>query len=132
MIIGICDLLYGHDQPGDGFTAGVIISIGIGFWYVVFGYHETRRHLTWIRPSTFIGWGILIAIISGSAAMLINGSFFSGVDFGKMLGLPLPRSVHLSTSVLFEIAILLCVVGSVTHMINTLGHPEEKDTLWKF
>jgi multicomponent K+:H+ antiporter subunit A len=131
MIIGICDLLYGHDQPGDGFTAGVIISIGIGFWYGVFGYHETRRHLAWIRPSAFIGWGILIAILSGTGAMIINGSFFSGVDFGKLLGLPLPKSVHLSTSFLFEVAIMLSVVGSVTHMINTLGHPEEKDTLWK-
>ena len=131
MIIGICDLLYGHDQPGDGFTAGVIISIGIGFWYVVFGYHETRRHLTWIKPSAFIGWGLLIAILSGIAGVIINGSFFSGVDFGKMLGLPLPKSVHLSTSVLFEVAIMLSVVGSVTHMINTLGHPEEKDTLWR-
>ena len=43
MVISICHLLYGHDQPGDGFTAGVITSIGIGFWYVVFGFDETRR-----------------------------------------------------------------------------------------
>jgi len=131
MTVGICDLLYGHNQPGDGFTAGVIISIGIGFWYVVFGYHETRRHLTWIRPSAFIAWGFLLAILSGTAAVFFKGSFFANVDFGKMLGLSLPRAVHLSTSFMFEVAIMLSVVGSVTHMLNTLGHPEEKDTLWK-
>ncbi len=131
MIIGMCELLYGHYQPGDGFSAGVIISIGIGFWYVVFGYHETRRRLAWLRPTALIGWGILMAILSGTAAMIINGSFFSIVDFGKLLRLPLPSAVHLSSSVLFEIAIMLSVVGSVTHMINTLGHPEEKDTLWR-
>ncbi len=131
MIIGICELLYGHYQPGDGFSAGVIISICIGFWYVVFGYHETRRRLAWLRPTALIGWGILMAILSGTAALIINGSFFSIVDFGKMLGLPLPKTLHLSTSIIFEIAIMLSVVGSVTHMINTLGHPEEKDTLWR-
>ena len=132
MIIGICDLLYGHDQPGDGFTAGVIISIGIGFWYVIFGYHETRQRLTWIKPSAFIGWGIFLALFSGIAAFFVNGSFFSNADFGKLLNLTLPNAVHLSTSFLFEISILLCVVGSVTHMLNTLGHPEEKDTKWKY
>lgn len=131
MAISVCDLLYGHDQPGDGFTAGVITSIGIGFWYVVFGYHETRRHLVWIRPSAFIAWGILLAILTGSAAMLVKGSFLSDVDFGKMLGLPLPADIHLRTSFLFESAIALSVVGSVTHMLNAMGHPEEKDTLWK-
>jgi multicomponent K+:H+ antiporter subunit A len=131
MTIGICDLLYGHDKPGDGFTAGVIISIGIGFWYVAFGYHETRHRLTWVRPSGFIGCGLLAAIGSGTAALIVKGSFFGDVDFGKRLGLTLPDAVHLSTAFIFEIAIMLCVVGSVTHMLNTLGHPEEKETLWK-
>ncbi len=131
MMIGVCALLYGHDQPGDGFTAGVIISIGIGFWYVVFGYNETRRHLAWLRPSALIGWGILLAILSWTAALFIKGSFFANVDFSGLLGIPMPRAVHVSTSFLFEVAIMLSVVGSVTHMLNTLGHPEEKDTLWK-
>jgi len=128
MAISVCELLYGHDQPGDGFTAGVITSIGIGFWYVVFGYHETRRHLFWIKPSRFISWGILLAIITGTAAMFVNGSFLSNVDFGKMMGLKLPAGIHLSTSFLFESAIAVSVVGSVMHMLNAMGHPEEEDT----
>jgi multicomponent K+:H+ antiporter subunit A len=128
MAISVCELLYGHDQPGDGFTAGVITSIGIGFWYVVFGYHETRRHLFWIRPSRFISWGILLAILTGTAAMFVNGSFLSNVDFGMMMGLKLPAGIHLSTSFLFESAIALSVVGSVMHMLNAMGHPEEEDT----
>ena len=132
MAISVIHLLYGHDQPGDGFTAGVITSIGIGFWYGIFGYRETRRQLAWLRPSMFIGWGILLAILAESAAMLVNGSFFSNVDFGKMMGINLPRGVHLSTSFLFETAIALSVVGSVVHMFNAMGHPEEQEPLWKF
>jgi multicomponent K+:H+ antiporter subunit A len=131
MAISVCDLLYGHYQPGDGFTAGIITSIGIGFWYVVFGYHETRRHLSWIRPSRFISCGILLAIFAGIAAMFIDGSFLSGVDFGKMMNIKLPAGIHLSTSFLFETAIAISVVGSVMHMFNAMGHPEEEDTLWK-
>ena len=36
--------------------------------------------------------------------------------------------MSLTTSVLFETAISLSVLGSVTHMLNTLGHPEEEGT----
>jgi multisubunit Na+/H+ antiporter MnhB subunit len=131
MAISVIHLLYGHDQPGDGFTGGVITSIGIGFWYRIFGYHETRRHLTWLRPSMFIGWGVLLAILAESAALIVEGSFFSNVDFGKMMGINLPSGVHLSTSFLFETAIALSVVGSVVHMFNAMGHPEEQEPIWK-
>jgi hypothetical protein len=37
----------------------------------------------------------------------------------------LPRGFHISTSFLMEIAICLAVLGSVTHMLNSLGHPGE-------
>ena len=126
-VIGVCDILYGHDQPGDGFTAGVIISIGIGFQYIVFGYHEIRSRLVWLKPSGLIGWGILLAILSGAGGLFINGHYFSPVDFGKLLGLPLPKGIHLSASMIFELAICLSVVGSVSHMLNTLGRPDEKE-----
>ena len=51
MVIAVTHMMYGHNQPGDGFTAGVIISLGIAFWYVVFGYDSTKRRLTWLRPA---------------------------------------------------------------------------------
>jgi multicomponent K+:H+ antiporter subunit A len=127
LIIGITDIMYGHNQPGDGFTAGVIISLAVGFWYIVFGYYETRRRLFWLGTSSFVAAGILLAIISGMVGAIIQGNFFANVDFGRMLGVPLPQGFHLSTSFLFELAICLSVLGSVTHMLNTFGHPGEKD-----
>jgi multicomponent K+:H+ antiporter subunit A len=127
MVIAVTDIIYGHDMPGDGFTAGVIISLAVGFWYVVFGYYETRNRLFWLKTSSFVAAGILLAIISGTLGVIIKGSFFANVDFGQMLGLSLPKGFHLSTSLLFELAICLSVVGSVTHMLNTFGHPGEED-----
>jgi len=128
MVIAATNIMYGHNQPGDGFTAGVIISLAVGFWYVVFGYDETQRRLYWLKASPFIAAGILLAILSGVAAALIKGSFFSNVDLGRMLGLSLPKGFHLSTSFLFELAICLSVLGSVAHMLNALGRPGERDT----
>jgi len=121
-------VLYGHDQPGDGFTAGVIVSLGVASWYVSFGYEETKRRLQWLNPTGFIGAGLLLALGSATSAALINGSFFSPVDFGKQLGISfLPAGVYLSTATLFELAICLTVVGSAVLMLDTLGHPKDAD-----
>ena len=125
MLIAVTHMMYGHNQPGDGFTAGVIISLGVAFWYVVFGYENTKRRLTWLKPTPLIGAGLLLVIASSPAAAFVNGSFFSPVDFGAMLSLPLPAGFSLSSSFLFELAICLAVLGSASYMLDTLGHPGE-------
>lgn len=124
MVIGVCHILYGHDQPGDGFTAGVIISIGIGFLYLVFGYERIRERLWWLNASVFVGCGILLTVISGIIAAFLTGNFFANVDFGHDLGIHLPDRVHFGTALLFEISICLSVVGGVSHMLNALGRPD--------
>ena len=123
MVMGLCDVLYGHDQPGDGFTAGVIISVGIGFQYMVFGYHETRSRIGWLRPYPLVGIGLLLALVSGLGGLFMTGHYFSPADFGKLFSIPMPKGIHLSASLLFEVAICLSVVGSVSLMLNTLGRP---------
>jgi multicomponent K+:H+ antiporter subunit A len=126
MVIAVVHILYGHDQPGDGFTAGVIVSLALGFWYVVFGYEQVRRRLTWLRPASLIGSGLMLAILTAITAALLTGSFLGHFDFGQQLGLSLPRGVNLSTSLLFEVAICLAVLGSASYMLDTLGHPGEE------
>jgi hypothetical protein len=51
----------------------------------------------------------------------------SHVDFGELMGLPLPAGFSLSTSFLFEVAICLAVLGSASAMLDTLGHPGEEN-----
>jgi multicomponent K+:H+ antiporter subunit A len=126
MVIAVVHILYGHDQPGDGFTAGVIVSLALGFWYVVFGYEKVRRSLTWLRPASLIGSGLMLAILTATTAALLTGSFLGHFDFGQQLGLPMPRGVNLSTSLMFEVSICLAVLGSASYMLDTLGHPGEE------
>ena len=126
MVIAVVHILYGHDQPGDGFTAGVIVSLALGFWYVVFGYEKVRQRLTWLRPASLIGGGLMLAILTATTAALLTGSFLGHYDFGQQLGLVLPRGFNLSTSLLFELSICLAVLGSASYMLDTLGHPGEE------
>ena len=125
MVIAATHMMYGHDQPGDGFTAGVIVSLVVGLWYVIFGYEETRQRLSWLRPGILIPSGLLLALFTGAVGGIINGALFSPVDLGEMVGLALPKGFHISTAFLFEVAVFLSVLGSASLMINTLGHPGE-------
>jgi multicomponent K+:H+ antiporter subunit A len=127
MVISITHIIYGHDQPGDGFTAGVMISLAVGFWYVVFGYDKTKERLRWLQSNYLIGAGLLLALGNGIMAALITGSFFAPVDFTGMVGIPLPAGFHLGTSLFFEIAIGLTVLGSASLVIDTVGRPKDDD-----
>jgi multicomponent K+:H+ antiporter subunit A len=127
LMIAATHVIYGHDQPGDGFTAGVIASLGVGFWYVVFGYHETKRRLPWLRPAPLIASGILLAVAGSTLPALAGGAFFAPVDIGAAFGLPLPKGFYLSTSFLFEAAICLAVLGSASFTLDTLGRPRDAD-----
>ncbi len=126
LILGAVQMMYGHDQAGDGFTAGIIISLAIAFWYVVYGYAETRQRLPWLRPFSLIGAGLLLVILDAALAAVLTGSFFANLDYGKLLGLPLPKGFGLTTSFIFEIAICLTVLGGASMTLGALGHPKDE------
>jgi multicomponent K+:H+ antiporter subunit A len=126
MMLAFTHMMYGHDQPGDGFTAGVIISLAVALWYLVFGYEETRRRLPWLHSTFFIAAGTLLAIATGLVANFVSGNFLGNVDFTAGWAF-LPKGFHISTSFLIEVAICLAVLGGASHMLGTLGHPETEE-----
>jgi NADH:ubiquinone oxidoreductase subunit 5 (subunit L)/multisubunit Na+/H+ antiporter MnhA subunit len=125
LVLGAVQMMYGHDQAGDGFTAGVIISLAIAFWYIVFGYQETRRRLPWLKPFGLIGAGLLLVILDAAVAAVLTGNFFANLDYGKILGVPLPKGFALSTAFIFEVAICMTVLGGASMILAALGHPKD-------
>lgn len=127
VVLAIVQMMYGHDQPGDGFTAGVVISLVVALWYMVRGYEETRRRLPWLRGTRLISGGILLAILTGLVTALMTGNALGNVDFGALINLPLPAGFYISSSFLFEVSICLSVLGSVAFMLDAFGHPGDED-----
>lgn len=127
LLLAAIQMMYGHDQPGDGFTAGVVISLALGFWYVIFGYHATKKQLPWLRSGNLIAAGILVGLVDGLLSALFGTAFLSPVDYGKILNLPLPAGFNLNNSFFFEVAICLTVLGGATYILDNLGRPKEAD-----
>jgi multisubunit Na+/H+ antiporter MnhB subunit len=123
LILAVVQMMYGHDQPGDGFTAGVIISLAVSLWYFVYGYEETRRRLPWVRGVPLISIGVLLAIGTGIVSAFLTGNVMGNVNYGRMIGLPLPEGFYISSSFLFEVSICLAVLGSVALLLDAFGNP---------
>jgi multicomponent K+:H+ antiporter subunit A len=126
LVLGATQIMYGHNQGGDGFTAAVIVGLAVAFWYVAFGYAETQERLWWLRPARMIIVGLLIALLNGAAGAVFAGGFFANFDYGKAAGLVLPAGFHLSTSFVFEFAIFMTVLGGVSFILEALGHPKDR------
>lgn len=123
-LIAMIHMLYGHDQPGDGFTAGVIMSLAVGFTYLIFGTNEASQQLKWLQPFPLIAGGVLLVIFNGIMGYLLNGAFLSPIDYGALLSIStLPAGVKLSSGFLFEVAIGLAVLGSASLMLDAMGRP---------
>lgn len=136
VILAMTHLIFGHDQPGDGFTAGIIISLAISSWYIIFGYNAIKSKLAWLKPVRFIAIGVGIAFVNSLPGFLWgNGrgeglkGFFAPVDYGALLRISeiLPAGVVLGNGLVFEIAICLVVLGASVLILDNLGHPAEQD-----
>jgi NADH:ubiquinone oxidoreductase subunit 5 (subunit L)/multisubunit Na+/H+ antiporter MnhA subunit/multisubunit Na+/H+ antiporter MnhB subunit len=128
MVLAAVFVMYGHDRPGDGFVGGVIVALAVVFWYAVFGAERSRRTLRWVRPLPLAVSGLALALVQASISYFVNGSFYTPVDFGRRLGLPLPDGFALSTSFLMEVAIFLAVLGGASLVIDSTGHPDDSES----
>ncbi|MBE0689320.1 MAG: DUF4040 domain-containing protein, partial [Anaerolineae bacterium] len=125
IMLALAQIFYGGAAPGDGFTAGVISGLAIALSYVVYGYEETKRRLSWLHPAPLIGVGLTLALANAIFPMLLGEPFLAhlsleGVSFA---------GIHLASTTVFEIAIWLTVLGGVSTIMDSLSHPEEVETL---
>ena len=126
ILIGIAQILYGGIGPGDGFTAGVTIGLAVSLWYIVLGYDEAKRQLPWFRPEIITRLGLVIAIINAAVPILLGKGFMGHVQYDKALGMyELLGSfgLHLTSSLIFEIAIAITVMGGLGIIMEAIAYP---------
>ena len=131
ILIGIAQILYGGRGPGDGFTAGVTIGLAVSLWYVVLGYFETKRQLPWFRPAQIIRLGLVIAILNALLPLLLGKGFMGHIEFDKAFGvydIVGSFGLHVTSALIFEIAIAITVMGGLGIIMETIAYPKETQT----
>jgi multicomponent K+:H+ antiporter subunit A len=118
LLVGVYILLRGHNEPGGGFIAGLIVSIALLMQYMASGYAWTADR----QPFDYhgmIGLGVLLAGLTGLGAMARDLPFLTSA-FGYVTLWPLEK-FELATAMLFDLGVFLTVVGAVMLALANLS-----------
>jgi multicomponent K+:H+ antiporter subunit A len=101
--------LRGHNLPGGGFIAGLVLSIALILQFVAAGQRFVSvRMRTDFRP--WIGWGLLVAGATGIGSWFFDAPFLtSSYDYPVW---PVVGAVPLASAAVFDLGVYLTVVGA--------------------
>ncbi|WP_295316645.1 monovalent cation/H+ antiporter subunit A [Roseobacter sp.] len=110
VMVGFYIFLRGHNEPGGGFIAGLIVSIGVVMQYMASGFSWTSARLRYPYHGV-IGAGVLIAGLTGIGSWFFAKPFLTS-DF-TYVRIPPFNEFELATAALFDLGVFLAVVGAV-------------------
>ncbi|GAA2019561.1 multicomponent Na+:H+ antiporter subunit A [Nakamurella flavida] len=117
VVFSLYVLFVGHDQPGGGFAAGLIVGLALTLRYLAGGAFELGEAAP-VDAGIVMGIGLLIAAVMAVVGLVGGGSALQSTIFqGEVLGLEL----KFVTSTIFDIGVYLVVIGLVLDVLRSLG-----------
>ena len=118
LMVGVYIFLRGHNQPGGGFIAGLVVAIAFLAQYMASGFAWAQARVQ-VPYHTMIGLGVLAAALTGIGAWF-NGKPFLTSAFAYYHFPPI-EEFELATALLFDLGVFLTVLGSVMLALYTLS-----------
>lgn len=120
LMFSVFVLLRGHNEPGGGFTGGLIAASAFAIHGIAFGVPAVRRAL-YFHPMAIAGFGLFASAVAGLPSLLFGVPFLTGLwSAPSLFGI----RVDLSTVMVFDIGVYLVVVGSFTSIALALEDRE--------
>ncbi|HEX4884408.1 MAG TPA: hydrogen gas-evolving membrane-bound hydrogenase subunit E, partial [Casimicrobiaceae bacterium] len=117
VLVSVYLLLRGHNLPGGGFIAGLVLAAALVLTRVAgVGPRPDPAKIPW-QP--WIAWGLVLALGTGAAAMALGFPFLTST-FGHPV-LPLVGEVPLASAALFDLGVFLAVVGATLLAVMAPG-----------
>jgi multicomponent K+:H+ antiporter subunit A len=110
LMVGFYIFWRGHNVPGGGFIAGLVVSIAVVMQYMASGFSWTSARLRYPYHGV-IGTGVLIAGLTGIGSWFFGKPFLTS-DF-TYVRIPPFEKFELATAALFDLGVFLAVVGAV-------------------
>jgi multicomponent K+:H+ antiporter subunit A len=123
LTVGAYIFLRGHNLPGGGFIAGLVVAIAIIMQTMASGHAWTAERLRFASHA-MLGAGVLIAGLTGLGSLMFGRPFLTSA-FGHV-HLPLVGDVELATAMLFDAGVFLTVVGTVRLSLAQLALVEQR------
>ncbi len=118
LAVGFHEFMRGHNAPGGGFIAGLIIAVA-----ALLTRMATEHGLLTVRPRLLVPIGLFVALAGGIGPMLIGHPFLK--SWHGYVEFPLFGPVELSSALAFDLGVFLVVVGATITIIDLLGDDTE-------
>lgn len=110
LMVGFYIFLRGHNEPGGGFIAGLVVSIAVVMQYMASGFTWASARLRYPYHGV-IGAGVLVSGFTGIGSWFVSKPFLTS-DF-TYVRIPPFDKFELATAALFDVGVFLAVVGAV-------------------
>lgn len=123
LVVGVYILLRGHNAPGGGFIAGLIVSSALVAQYLAHGIQPTASKMRLSMVGT-LAVGLLLAAVTGIGAILFGFPFLTST-FGH-IHWPIVGSFELASAMAFDLGVFLVVIGATVLILVQLGRLTER------
>lgn len=119
LVVSFYLFMRGHNQPGGGFVAGLVMSVAFILQYMVAGTQWVEAQMS-LRPMRWMGFGLFSATLTGLGALFAGYPFLTTHTWH--FSLPLLGDIHVASALFFDVGVYAMVVGSTLLMLTALGH----------
>ncbi|TCT05072.1 monovalent cation/H+ antiporter subunit A [Aquabacter spiritensis] len=123
LAVGAYIFLRGHNLPGGGFVAGLVVAIALIMQYIASGYGWAAERMR-VDSQSMIGAGVAIAGLTGLAAFVFGRPFLTST-FGYQHW-PVVGTFELASAMAFDLGVFLTVVGVMVLSLAQLSRVAQR------
>ena len=127
VLVAVYFFMRGHNAPGGGFVAGLVMSVALLLQYIVSGTEWVEEHLR-IYPRRWIAIGLLLALATGGGSIVLGYPFMT--THTAHLSLPVLGDLHIPSALLFDTGVFAVVLGSTMLILTALSHQSVRSHRW--
>lgn len=121
LVFALFLLFTGHNAPGGGFVAGLVVGIAVTLRFVARGKTGVEEVIA-LPSEALMGAGLALAITTGLLGWVWGETFLDGAKL--TLDLPVLGQVKATSALPFDIGVFLVVVGLSTALVVALGEQD--------
>src|SRR5471030_151793 len=119
LVVSFYLFMRGHNQPGGGFVAGLVMSVAFILQYMVAGTQWVEAQMS-LRPMRWMGTGLLSATLTGLGALFAGYPFLTTHTWH--FSVPVLGDIHIASALFFDVGVYAMVVGSTLLILTALAH----------
>lgn len=127
VLVSVYFFMRGHNQPGGGFVAGLVMSVALVLQFIVSGTEWVEEHLR-IYPRRWIATGLLLALGTGTGSVFLGYPFLT--THTAHLHLPVLGEVHVPSALFFDMGVFGLVLGATMLILTALAHQSVRSHRW--